>query len=54
MTAKNRDNRGKLERLRKELAEFSDMAPTNEALRKRIDELEKRRRSLDITFVDSP
>lgn len=42
-----------LEAARKSLEEFSTLeGPTNEALKKRIAELKKKRLSLDVTFVE--
>lgn len=41
-----------LRRLNKALEEFEGLEPTNEALKRKIDEMKKSRLSLEMTFVD--
>lgn len=44
--------REELKRVNKALEEFGDLEPTNEALKRKIDDLKKSRLSLEMTFVD--
>lgn len=46
------DMRQELDKVQSALSEFSDILPTNESLKEKIDELKKSRLSLDMTFAD--
>lgn len=46
------NKRDELEKLRKSLQAFDNLEPSNEALKRKIDELQRSRLSLEMTFVD--